>query len=333
MAARASGSRRWWRGISLASLLIASLAACGGGQGLQQQNMPASATKLLVPMQTIRGGRLATVLDATGTPKPGSLRGYVNFITPAAIAVRGPDLYVADLGARKLYRLDTMQQALSVVPGVVATPRMRLQVASDLSLYILDPDHAAILHITRGGRLLQKFSDSALAMNLTHFVLDESMGRIIASDQLNQRLLRLPVAGHIVSVLPDAEVGEFRAIGALASSGETMYVLDTGCVCIVRLDAEGRVQERFGYGALTQPHALVADREHRLFVADGFDRSLKVFQHGQLIARFEPHQLGVTSIAALAFAEGLLYVSDGQGSRVAVFRVQPPARAGDVQGR
>lgn len=331
MAAPVSGSQRLRRGLGLA-LLVFSLAACGGGQ-VQPQARNSTATRMLIPMQSIMGGRQATALDATGTPKSGSLRGYVNFITPAAIAVRGPDLYVADVGARKLYRLDAMQQVLSVVPGVVATPRMRLQVASDLSLYILDPDHGAILHIARGGQLLQKFTDAALAMNLTNFVLDERMGRIIASDQLNQRLLRLPLAGRIVSVLPDAEVGEFRAIGALATGGEVMYALDTACVCVVRLDAEGRVQERFGYGALTQPYALVADREQRVFVADRFDRSLKVFQHGQLIARFEPHQLGVVSIGDLAIADGLLYMSDAPGSRVAVFRVQSPAGAGDEQGR
>lgn len=333
MVARASGSVLR-RGCSLALLLVASLTACGGGSAMHPQSaQPARASQLLVPVQTIMGGRQAMAMDATGTPKPGSLRGYLNFISPAAIAVRGPDLYVADVGARKLYRLDTVQQALSVVPEVAATPRMRLQVGADLSLYVLDPDHGTILHITRGGTRLQTLREPGLAMNVTNFLLDERMGRILASDQLGQRLLRLPLAGRIVSALPDAEVGGFQAIGALAASGDTLYALDAACVCVVRLDAEGRVQERFGYDVLMQPHSMVADRAQRLFVADGFDRSLKVFQHGELVARYEPHQLGVASIGALAYADGMLYVSDGPGARVAVFRVQPPAGAGDARAR
>lgn len=341
MAARGSGSllrrcRRLLRGLGQIPLLAFFLTACGGGQVLQAADPAQSLTAgkmLLTPMQSIRGGRLAASMDATGTPNPGSLRGFMNFISPAALAVRGADLYVADMGARKLYRLDTMQQALSVVPKVSVSPRMQLQVASDLSLYILEPDHAAIHHLTRGGRLLQTFTDAAITMHLTHFVLDEGLGRIIASDQLNQRLLRLPLAGRIVSVLPDAEVGTFHAVGAVASVGEELYALDAACVCIVQLNADGRVQQRFGYGALTQPHAMVADRHGRLFVADAFDRELKVFLRGELIARYAPHQLNVVNISALAMGEGLLYVADGPGSRVVVFRVQPPARAGDGQAR
>lgn len=336
MAARGSGrcAGRCWpllRRLGQVPLLAFFLTACGGGQVLQAADPANSvpAVSLLTPQQTIMGGRLTASMDVTGTPRPGSLRGFVNFISPVALAVRGPDLYVADMGARKLYRLDTMQQSLSVVPGVSVSPRMRLQVAADLSLYILDPDHAAIQHLTRGGRLLQTFNDAALAMNLTNFVLNERMGHLIASDQLNQRLLRMPLAGRIVSVLPDAEAGAFRAIGAVASVGEEMYVLDGACVCIVQLDADGRVQQRFGYGALSQPHAMAADRHGRLFVADAFDRELKIFHRGELIARYAPHQLNVVNISAMATGDGLLYVADGPGSRVAVFRVQPPARAGD----
>lgn len=334
VAAPASGSRRLRRGVGLALLTVA-LAACGGGQALQGRATDPSASvvrKLLTPLQTITGGRQAAAMDVTGTPKPGALRGFVNFITPSALAVRGPDLYVADMGARKLYRLDAMQQVLSVVPGVNAAPRMRLQVATDLSLYVLDPDHAAIQHFTRGGRLLQTFTDPALAMNLTNFVLDEGAGRIIASDQLNQRLLRLPLAGHIVSTLPHAEVGAYKALGALARSGEDLYVLDSACVCIVRVDAEGRVLERFGYGALTQPQAMVADRYGRVFISDIFDRSLKVFLRGELVARFEPHQLNIVNISAMALDENVLYIADGPGSRVVAFRVQLPG-AGDAQAR
>jgi hypothetical protein len=282
-------------------------------------------------MQSIMGGRLAAELDATGTPKPGALRGFVKFIVPAALAARGPDIYVADMGARKLYRFDRMQQALSIVPGVTATPRMRLQLAADLTLYVLDPDHATLRHYARDGRLMQTLPDARVAMHLTEFVLDEAQGRIVAGDQLNQRLLQLPLAGRIISVFPGEEVGAFSALGALSRVGEEIYVLDSACVCIVRVDAQGQVQQRFGYGALAQPHAMVADRFGRLFVADGFDRTLKVFHSGALMARYEPAQLNLAGISALALDEGLLYVSDGPGARVAVFRVQPPARVGDAQ--
>lgn len=332
MVARESGSRNHSLHLlccaAVAFLLFLSLTACGGGQALSLPTATGGSAGLglLSSAQTIRGGRLATSLDATGSPEPGSLRGYVNFISPSQLAVRGPDLYISDVGTRKLYRFDSLNQVLSVVPGVNVTPQTRMQVGSDLSLYVLDAHRSVILHITRGGRLLRTLPGTDLAINLVDFYLDEPFGRIVASDQLNQRLLTLPMAGRHVNILPDAEVGAFSALGAVAGVGREMFVLDTACACIVRVTENGRVQERFGQGTLIQPRSMVADRYGRLFVADVFDRTLKVFYQGALIARFEPHQLNVVGISGMAMDGGLLYLSDGPGARVVVFRVQPPSR-------
>ena len=104
--------------------LTISLAACAG---LPSNNEPDEAQRtsqtaqraegqvstqrdVLAPWQVITGGRLATQVDANGFPVQGTLQGFTTLIHPAALAVRGTDLYIADSGARKVYRFDSTLQ-------------------------------------------------------------------------------------------------------------------------------------------------------------------------------------------------------------------------------
>lgn len=280
--------------------------------------------ELLTPWQTISSGRLVAHQDQNGFPLPGSIKGFAALIFPTALAVRAPDLYIADAGARKIYRFHPDLQAFSVVPGIDATTMTRLQVAPDQSLFVLDPARSVISRFSRGGQKLQMLSSPLSSAHLTEFMMGESLGRIYAIDQLNQQLIQLHPLGSAEMPLITAGGGEIKVLGALASVGRMVYAVDGGCACIAVIDEAGRVLERIGVGELIQPRALVADRYGRLFVADGFDRTLKVFMHGALIARYGPLKLHVTEISALAIDQGNLYIADGPGARVVAFRIRSP---------
>ena len=281
--------------------------------------------KVLVPGQAITGGRLAARLDANGIPLPGALQGFLTFVFPSALAARGPDLYIADSGTRKVYRFDATLQALSVVPGIVAMPWTRLQVGADQSLFALDAGSSTILHYTRGGQLLRTLNDPLATASLAEFVVDEAFGQIIASDQMNRRLRVISPLGGASRPLSPVGESESMALGALARIGRTIYAVDRGCSCIAAMDdEEGRVRERIGQGLLTQPRALAADRYGRLFIADDFDHALKVFLRGALVASYEARMLHVIEISALAVDESILYIADGPGAQVAVFHIRPP---------
>jgi len=318
--------------------LTISLAACAG---LPSNNEPDEAQRtsqtaqrtedqvraqrdVLIPWHVITGGRLATQVDANGFPVPGYLEGFTTFISPSALAVRGSDFYIADSGARKLYRFDSTLQTLSVVPDVFAMPWTRLQVGVDNSLFVLDAGSSTILHYTRGGRLLQTLSYPLTTARLTEFVVDESLGKIFAGDQLNRRLVVLHLLGQASRILDSTDMSEIAVLGAIAKSGRTIYALDLRCPCIVAMDDEGRGRERIGQGALIQPRTLAVDRHGQIFVADDADRTLKVFLQGALIASYGAQALGITEISALAVDEGFLYISDGPGARVITLRILPP---------
>lgn len=311
--------------------LTISLAACAG---LPSNDLPDEVRgaegrvhvqrDVLVPWQVITGGRLATQVDASGFPVQGTLQGFTALIHPSALAARGGDLYIADSGARKVYRFDATLQTLTVVPDVFAMPWTRMQVGVDHSLFVLDAGSSTILHYTRGGKLLQTLSDPLSTARLSEFVVDESLGKIVASDQMNRRLVVLHLLGQASRVLDSPDMGEFAALGAIAAAGRTMYALDARCSCIVALDEEGRLLERIGQGSLVQPRTLAVDRHGQIFVADTAGRTLKVFLQGALIASYGAQTLGAIEISALAVDEGILYVADGPGARVITLRIHPP---------
>lgn len=282
--------------------------------------------EVLVPWQIITGGRLVTEVDANGFPMPDSIRGYTSLVFPSALAVRGPDLYIADSGVRKLYRFDSSLQTLSAVPDVIALPWTRLQVGVDHSLFVLDAGNSNILNYTRGGNLLQRLSYPLANARISGFVVGEPLGKIIVSDQVNKRLVELHFPGNAFRFLGPVALDEYSALGEIAASGRKMYALDLNCPCIVDIDEEGRVRERFGQGELKQPSALAVDRNGQVFVADTAERTLKIFLEGMLIASYKAQALGITEISALAVDEGVLYVADGPGAKVVTLHILTPEK-------
>jgi hypothetical protein len=320
--------------ISCAGLIV-SLTACAElpvNKFPSDQSQDAAATakisnssaSVLTPMQSITGGRIVLQLDANGFPTPGSTQGYAALISPTSIAVRGTDLYIADSGARKLYRYYSSLQAMSVVADVTAMPWIRMQIGVDQSLYVLDAASSSIKHFTRSGHLLQTLTYPLITSRLTEFVLDDMRGKIIASDQLNNRLVILHLLGNASRIVESSAAHAFTPMAGLALSVNKVYALDVGCECIVVLDEEGRELEHIGKGLLKQASALAVDHNGLIFVADSISRSLKIFLRGSQIADYKFQSLGVTEISALAVDDELLYISDSAGAKILVFHINLP---------
>ena len=312
-------------------LLVLLLAACNTGH--KPANSPAKLSQkdiaqqrlqqLLVPKQVINGGLLAT-LDVHGLPVPGEARGFTTFIFPSALASRGSDLYIADSGARKLYRFNTAMQVMGVVSGETVLPWTRIQVGMDRSLYVLDTAQRVIRHYPPGGQPVHTMGDPSAMASLDSFVIKEG-DEIIASDNLNRRLLMfnsLGGPGWPIST-PAIESG-LPSLGAMVSAGRAIYAIDSGCPCIVALDDSGQVAGQIGRGELVQPQELAADRLGHIFVSDQGDRTLKVFLRGKLIANYAASALQFMEITALAVEGDTLYVADGPASKVLAFHIQTP---------
>lgn len=312
--ARDAGRSPWRRALALVAA-TALLAGCAAEHGATVRSRERGT---LSPIRTIQGGRLATRVDALGTPNPGALGGFQPLVFPVAVAMAGPDLYIADAGAGRLYRFEQALLALVPVAGVSALPGIRLQGGPDGSLYFLDPGASEIRRVARVGRPPPAMLPRLPASRYVEFAVDPVRGRVFAADGANGAIDRFePTARQAVV----AQAGTFP--GPVATDGRALYLGDPACRCILRWQ-DGEPPVAMAEGELAQPRALAVG-EGVVVALDSSDRSLLVVWAGGQ-ERLEPARLGMLAPEGLAIAGGMLYVADGAGQAVHVFRLPSTRR-------
>ncbi len=283
-----------------------------------------AADQLLTPSLTLSGARLSSGIDPTGTP---SLRsgpaGFQRFIHPVAVAGRGPDSYIADIGSGTVYRFDASLNVMAALTGIRAQTGIQLHVGTDFSLYVLDQRGRRVLHYARSGQLLGRFSDNLNLGRPVDLALDEARGRVLVADAMYKQLVAFhPLSGaSYVIPLRAGSRAWVLGIAAIAIGTEEIFLSDPLCVCIVRVSPDGAVLGSFGQHDLRQPGPIAVDREQRVFVIDTFDGSLKVFLHGELIHDLQAAELGLQQINDVSINDGGIILSDGAGAGVKFMRV------------
>ena len=285
-----------------------------------------AAAQLLTPSLSLSGARLSPGIDPTGTPSVRSgVGGLQRFIHPAAVAGRGPDTYIADIGSGAVYRFDSRFDVMAALPGIRAQAGIQLHVGADLSLYVLDQPRRRVLHYARSGQLLGSFSDDLNLGRPVDVALDETRGRVLVADAMYNHLVAFHPLGRASYVIPlRSGAGErVLAIAAMAISTEGIFLSDPLCACIARVSLDGAVLGSFGHHEVNQPGPIAVDREQRVFVIDTFDGSLKVFLRGELIHDLPAAELGLRKINDVWVNDGGIILSDGTGAGVKIMRLAP----------
>lgn len=327
--------RRWWllaawRTLKAGRLLgVAFFLWLSAGCASAPTGAPArepAARQLASPWFTLTGARLAARTDATGTPAlPSGAAPFTRLIHPVSVAAFGNDVYIADSGAARVYRFDFALNAMAALPGVSAHPGTRLAVGRDFSLYVLDPPGRRVLQFARSGRLLATFDDSVNLGRPVAIVADEASGLVLIADGLYNQIVAfhpLGRASYVIALRGD-ERNRVLRIGGFALGSDALYLSDPLCRCVARVARDGMVLDTFGHHQIGQPGAIAIDRHQRVFVADLFNSSLKVFLRGSLIHDLPAAALGVAQINDLWISEDFLFVADGVGARVVALRLAP----------
>lgn len=285
------------------------------------------AQRMLTPLQVLTSAPLAPAVDRTGTPL---IRSHVapltSFIHPGAVAAMGNDFYIADSGARRLYRLDLALAAMAVVQVAPVTFATRIAVGYDFSLYVLDPPHRRVLRLSRDGRLLATYADSANLARPVAVAVDDTRGEVVVADQVFNHLVAFHPLGRASQVLHlrGDERNRVMSIAAFALSRDAIFISDPLCRCVVAAARDGRVHASFGHGDIGQPGAIAVDPHERVFVADVFHNSVKVYAAERLVHETRGGALGIVHVTDLTVNEDRLIIADGAGARVAVLRIAPP---------
>ncbi len=322
-----------WRPVALAAALLAP--ACAP---LEQIARPiAPPAELLLPATTtpapgrptllsttlVSGARIATGIDRSGTLLAAGGVGYQPLVRPASASGQGENLYIADIGSGNLYHYDSAQNAMIALPGVRAQIGMRVRVAGDHSIYVLDARARRIQQYSRTGEAIASYGDDVNLGRAVDLALDTARGRVLVADAMYNQLVAYHPLGRASYSLPLRANGGERVLGiaGIAVGGDTIYLSDPLCRCVVRVTPEGAIAGRFGARELSQPGALAVDREARVYVVDSFDGTLKVFFADEWLATLRPEELGLKEISDVSVQDGWITLADGAGARVQVMRI------------
>lgn len=305
--------------------MLLALAQLAGADTAPDPGAIEHAPALLSPQGMILGGFSAPSSPLPGRPPTGA---YLKLLHPSALAANGPDLYVADSGQRLLLRIDTASQSVTPLREIPPLPGVRIKAGTDGSVYVLRPDRGEVARLTRDGRPIATFSAKYEILRPADIVIEPTLNRPWVSD----------AAGSVFSFHPsgrksEALVGrgdgfpdEFAGATLLTANRIRVAGVDPRCRCIVDFDREGTVIAKYGEGELLNPTDIAIDAHDRTWVVDRGDRSLKVFDHGELVATLKPAQLGLVDISAISIDIYIAYIADAPSGRIGIFGITPPSR-------
>jgi hypothetical protein len=308
--------------LALTACAVDDRASASGGETRR-----AAPAHVLSPLLALPGARLVPATERTGAPLPRAGPAPMTpFVHPVAAATLGNDLYIADSGAGKVFRFDFTLNVMAAVQSAPAALGTRLAIGSDYSLYVLDQPRRRVLKLGRNGQLLATYADSVDLNRPTAVVVDDARGQVLVADALYHHLVAFhPLGGgaHVIPLRGD-ERNRVMNITAMTMGRDAIHISDASCRCVAVVARDGSVRATYGHHEIGQPGAIAIDRHERVYVADVFDGSIKVFAAGRLIDAVPAAVLGVREVSDLSVRESRLVVTDGAGARVVVMRITPP---------
>lgn len=289
-------------------------------------------------LRTLQGGFLSPVAPARGPGLPGQLPRpalpllpaggpFVRWVAPVALALRGPELLVADAGSGRLWRADAWSPQMSAIAGAPVGRQTALALGVDLSAWVLDPFARQLLRFGRDARLLQTLRLERLAGAPVALALAEDGLTMLVADGSGAAWTELRGgAGFERTVAPELPGGaRVQGVNALVAASGQRWLLDRSQGCVHRATPEGRVLASLGRGLLQQPTALGVDRLGRAYVLDGA-AVLRLDAAGGH-RRWSAAELGLQQPAALAVDGLTLALADALSGSVVLLGFEHEAPA------
>ena len=271
-----------------------------------------------VHWRTIQGGFLAPAPLPAGTPPRLPSGMFVRWTAPAAVALRGADLLLADLGTARLWRADLAGNVVTGIAGAPVGVGVALALGPDLSAWVLDPGSRQVLRYSRDGLLLQSQRIGLTTSRPVGLALaDGGLTLLLADGAGAQWSEQRGPGGLLITVAPERAGGHrISGVDGLALGRDGVFVLDRLAGVVHRVSRQGAVLQTLGEGELKQPVALAVDRQDRVYVHDALDGSIKRLAAGAPVQRWTAGVLGVQRIGGLAVDGLMLAVTDALSGSV-----------------
>jgi len=251
------------------------------------------------------------------------------------VAVGGADnlLFIVDAGPKVVYKFDLITNEIEPIKEIAThfsgSPG-NIYVAKDRSFYIVDSIGRKVLHFSEQGDLLMTFQDLANLSRPMDVVVNEETGDVLVADGSFSRVVVFNRIGKATAAIGQRGTGpgRFRAMTAMTTGADGLYILDRLELPVQVLDWQGNYRYSFGESELLFPNAIAVDKDQRAFISDRSTNTIQVYQDGQLIMTFggggsAPGRFRL--ITGLWVSGNLLYVADSLNRRVQVLRINPSA--------
>ncbi|MDT8441006.1 MAG: SMP-30/gluconolactonase/LRE family protein [Desulfuromonadales bacterium] len=262
-------------------------------------------------------------------------------LTPFAVALAGDDLlWVADNGARMLYRFDLARRKIDYFQEVGG---LRLfapnGVAVDTAgnrVFLSDAAHSKIIVLDDRGRYLESWGPAEGFARPVGLAYDSNSGRLLVADAMGGQVFVFSAEGRELQrfgsrVNADGRFARPLAV-AFGPAGE-IVVLDALSFRVEVLDAQGELLASIGQvgdaaGYLARPKGLAVNAAGELFVSDAAFDNIQVFDlSGNLLMYWGgsgrgPGQFSLPAGLSVD-GQGRLFVADWYNHRVQVFERLP----------
>lgn len=290
----------------------------------------AEGTAPLTPWRSLTGGLGVPDPFANPAAPPTRARQRIRLIAPIAVTARGNDVFVLDMTQSAILHFDSGLGTASVFAALPSVPLgTSIYLDRDLSLYVLDPIAAEVLRYDRTGVLIQRLQNTEALANPVAIVAGTGSAKLMIADALRPYIVGLDELGAVASTIgaKPAKPLPIQRIDDMAAGLDGLYVLDKLAHQIHALSPGGGYRVAFGEKDLSMPAAVAADGYGRVYVADNFDSTIKVFEGGQLVG-----SAGGPGAAPGRFKQifdlwvdgELLYVADAPGARIEIMHIEPP---------
>ena len=256
----------------------------------------------------------------------GALRtDYTLLQIPAAISFNGNELYIVDLGLKRILRYDRTQQLLLPFNTNIPVEKgMSIHAAEDKTVYVTSPSTGKVLRFSWDGVPLTTFSSPEYLEYPVSVAVDEHKGKVLVVDGLYNRIVVFNKGGGFHSII--SKPLSFASFSAITTGPDGIYATDMTGNHVAVLGWRGELKFVFSMEPTSEPSAIAVNREGMVFVGDNFDNSLWVFSfrnhEAKLILKIGRGALDrFNSIGGVAVASDMVYVSDSLNARIQAFMI------------
>lgn len=192
---------------------------------------------------------------------------------------RHDNVWVTDIGRHRVLKFDpTGKLLLALGTGKAGTGDDEFDRPTDIAfgpkdeVFVTDGyGNTRVLKFTAEGRLLHSWGRPGAKpgeFNIPHSIVIDAQGRLLVGDRENDRIQIFDNEGHWM-----AEWKGFAPYGLAINGDGQLFVADARTHQILRLDASGKIQQRWGKqgkapGEFGLPHMLGFDAKGNLIVAE-----------------------------------------------------------------